>query len=1121
MGYYLKEEFHRMKTLKKTLSLTLVFALVFSLMSFAFAAPTAKTTATKLSDFTDKDQLTYTEAADYLIAAGVVKGDTDTTLNPKGDLTREQAAKLMAYAMLGQAAADNLKTAVAPFKDVAADRWSAGYIAYCVQVGVINGLGDGNFGPNDKVTGYQMAKMLLCSLGYGVNGEFTGPGWALETAKYALAKDIFHGNTAGASDAPANREEAFLYTFNALTRAMLVKYNDSLKVYYSGTNPFENNQNHNVDYTIGRQRFKMVKVETSVGPKGEARHYWAIDGKKVTGNYANKPVTVLTKSSNGTAYGKLISNAYSEYIGFDKDEDKDTAGNMDFRITYNGVKLVAAAGTDVRIKDANGDYQTMSLAGAPNVTLAENAATARVGSKGVEVSFIDTDNDGKYNTVAIVDYTFAEVTGTTAVKTTGNVTTVTIPGIPSLSNVNVDNVTGYEGIEKGDIVGYYIKGGEYILSKATPATGTIFGYNAQGGKINFNGKTVDVSDLGLTDMNEIAGSNYVGVEGVTVYTDANGYVVMVAAPEGVTSVSNMLYVKATTASSVLEPKVEAVFSDGTSAIITVTKVDTTTVTKTNVEDYAGKFYSYSKNSATGAYTLTTLPNTSKANATKNYTANGALLVKNGTAAFLNGNDADFAAGTTLYATSATVFVYAKNSGNGYSAYTGISNTPNYNAKASGTDAQLAVYADKDGYAKLVVAYDGVVGASNANDYMFVTLPASMNYVDKNNPYAIFSSAVINGEVKDVNAIDTMKNLQPGLLVKIEGYEGDKISSAEYNADSTDLIADLNGVTMPVGGRNVTVGLAQTFTYSDGVLKSNYTHDGTSINNVLVLNKDCKVFYWDGTKATPTIETTSAAALESLDNTAVYSLQAIQKSTTDNTITQVFVGELPAATVAVANALIEADNAGTAIQAAMQAFVAKAGDQATAATDPTFAAAYTAATNLQGADATNLVARTAAAATATTNLKATTEAVTAALTNLSGATADTLMGLLAANVTASPAFTATTAANADAYKTEIATFKAATTIKAVNDAMATVDVKAVADGITTFAPAAAAAGTVSMPTVPAGYTIAVKTSSDETTYDTDGKLVADGTSNVVWTVTQTASGKTADTISVAVTVNVTP
>jgi hypothetical protein len=64
-----------------------------------------------------------------------------------------------------------------------------------------------------------------------------------------------------------------------------------------------------------------------------------------------------------------------------------------------------------------------------------------------------------------------------------------------------------------------------------------------------------------------------------------------------------------------------------------------------------------------------------------------------------------------------------------------------------------------------------------------------------------------------------------------------------------------------------------------------------------------------------------------------------------------------------------------------------------------------------------------------------------------------------------------------------------------------------------------AGTVKMPTVDTEYTIAVKTTSDSTVYDADGKIVKAGTSKVVYTVTNTASELTADTTTVTVTVTV--
>ncbi len=52
------------------------------------------------------------------------------------------------------------------FSDVAADRWSAGYIGYCVQQGILAGTGNGKFDPEGELTGLAFAKMLLVALGY-------------------------------------------------------------------------------------------------------------------------------------------------------------------------------------------------------------------------------------------------------------------------------------------------------------------------------------------------------------------------------------------------------------------------------------------------------------------------------------------------------------------------------------------------------------------------------------------------------------------------------------------------------------------------------------------------------------------------------------------------------------------------------------------------------------------------------------------------------------------------------------------------------------------------------------------------------------------------------------------
>ena len=170
-----------MKNLKKVLALSLVVVMIFGIMITASA---------KLDAYTDAEQINYTEAVDLLTGIGVLEGMTSTTFEPQGTLTREQAAKIITYLAVGSTAAEAMRAVAAPFDDVAANRWSAGFIAYCVNEGIINGRGDGTFGPTDKVTGLEFAKMLLCLIGYGANDEFIGEKWAVETAKVALQNDF-------------------------------------------------------------------------------------------------------------------------------------------------------------------------------------------------------------------------------------------------------------------------------------------------------------------------------------------------------------------------------------------------------------------------------------------------------------------------------------------------------------------------------------------------------------------------------------------------------------------------------------------------------------------------------------------------------------------------------------------------------------------------------------------------------------------------------------------------------------------------------------------------------------------------------------------------------------------
>ena len=220
-----------MRTLKKTLSLVLVVAMVLGLCVVGASA------YNKVEDFTDdvsKIGDAYYEAVGVLTGIGVIDGMTETAFEPQGNYTREQAAKIIAYMQLGKDKADSLKCTVAPFDDVAATRWSAGYIAYCVEQGIIDGMTETTFEPTGKLTGFQWAKMLLCAVGFGVNDEFTGSSWSVNTAKVAHTVNLFAGDLAGADHTALTREQAALYAFNVLTNVKKVAYSANVTSYVYG-----------------------------------------------------------------------------------------------------------------------------------------------------------------------------------------------------------------------------------------------------------------------------------------------------------------------------------------------------------------------------------------------------------------------------------------------------------------------------------------------------------------------------------------------------------------------------------------------------------------------------------------------------------------------------------------------------------------------------------------------------------------------------------------------------------------------------------------------------------------------------------------------------------------------
>ena len=194
--------------MKKLLALVLALVMSMSLVTISNAA------------FKDADKIDYKEAVDVMNAVGVFIGDEKGNFNAKENLTREQAAKIIAYLELGSKAADALPGG-ATFTDVASTRWSAGFVGYCAQAGIVSGVGDSKFDPAGQLTALQFGKMLLVELGYDAKAEgMVGTDWAINTSKLMAGTKLMDG-ISGSVNQVLTREKAAQMCLNALEAPMV------------------------------------------------------------------------------------------------------------------------------------------------------------------------------------------------------------------------------------------------------------------------------------------------------------------------------------------------------------------------------------------------------------------------------------------------------------------------------------------------------------------------------------------------------------------------------------------------------------------------------------------------------------------------------------------------------------------------------------------------------------------------------------------------------------------------------------------------------------------------------------------------------------------------------------
>ncbi|MDE6589002.1 MAG: InlB B-repeat-containing protein [Oscillospiraceae bacterium] len=136
--------------------------------------------------FTDvKNHDTFDSAVGHLYQRGIMKGVSATLFDPQGSLTRAQLVTML-HRMDGSPTISG-----STFSDVSAGAWYHDGVEWAASKGIVNGYGNGKFGPEDMLTREQMFVILFRYAqykGYDVSARLTNRYYndANEISDYAL-----------------------------------------------------------------------------------------------------------------------------------------------------------------------------------------------------------------------------------------------------------------------------------------------------------------------------------------------------------------------------------------------------------------------------------------------------------------------------------------------------------------------------------------------------------------------------------------------------------------------------------------------------------------------------------------------------------------------------------------------------------------------------------------------------------------------------------------------------------------------------------------------------------------------------------------------------------------------
>ena len=381
--------------------------------------------------FSDQSKIKNTEAVDACTALNIIGGYPDGSFKPEGNITRAEVTKMICVALNGgknPAVSTNTTPTFSDVRNNANAAWAEGYIESCAAQGIVSGVGGGKFAPNGNVTGVQLAKMLLVSLGYKADLEgFTGNAWATNVNVIATQRGLYEDLETMDTNAALTRDNAAQMIWNAL-KATEVEYkytldgsngNLSSKAQVVDKTRIQNGTEKDVTMLFDKYSVDIIEaaILTSISADDKGTYNVVTDDNPAT-----------TAEREGDSYSK-VEKDYSELMGqavdvLVKDGNNSKVfgiyANEDSTVVATGIcdDLDTVSGNAQKVKVDSTEYKTQGNLNAIDVyefnsTSADGKLSAYIDNKTVapySIKLIDNNGDGKIDRAVVIPFTVKKVT---------------------------------------------------------------------------------------------------------------------------------------------------------------------------------------------------------------------------------------------------------------------------------------------------------------------------------------------------------------------------------------------------------------------------------------------------------------------------------------------------------------------------------------------------------------------------------------------------------------------------------------------------------------------------------------------------------------------------------------